>query len=304
MKQEYLIKKWLNDELSPEEHKAFKALDDFRLNKAIIDNAQHFKAEHFTEIPSLQSLESRLDNKAKVRKLNWIQPLMRVASVAVLAIGVYFFFFYSSMTEVQTLAGEKTTIELPDRSQVILNSMSEISFNEGKWEDKRQVELEGEAFFKVAKGEQFDVVTDQGTISVLGTQFNVKQRENYFEVRCYEGLVRVQTKDTIKKLAIGETLRIYDGLLSFSTTTYPEPQWTRNSSSFKSVPYYQVLAEIERQYNIIIEYSGEKKFLLFTGGFVHDSLENALNSISEPLELTYKIDSSNQVRLLKSESEL
>jgi Fe2+-dicitrate sensor, membrane component len=66
---------------------------------------------------------------------------------------------------------------------VNLNSSSQLSYSKNKWDSKREVTLNGEAFFKVSKGSTFDVITLNGKVSVLGTQFNVKQRENYFEVK-------------------------------------------------------------------------------------------------------------------------
>jgi ferric-dicitrate binding protein FerR (iron transport regulator) len=46
-----------------------------------------------------------------------------------------------------------------------------------------------EAYFQVKKGQTFSVNTTDGVVKVLGTHFNVKQRKNYFEVNCFEGLV-------------------------------------------------------------------------------------------------------------------
>jgi ferric-dicitrate binding protein FerR (iron transport regulator) len=60
---------------------------------------------------------------------------------------------------------------------LILNAASKLSFNEKKWADQRALTLEGEAFFKVQKGQTFSVNTTAGVITVLGTQFNVKERK-------------------------------------------------------------------------------------------------------------------------------
>ena len=49
---------------------------------------------------------------------------------------------------------------------------------ENKWKNERSVNLDGEGFFKVAKGSKFDVETSAGTVSVVGTQFNVKNRKD------------------------------------------------------------------------------------------------------------------------------
>jgi len=301
MDKEYLIKKWLNSDLNDAERMAFEALDDYRLHSDIIENAHYFKASHFSKALTFDAIEDRLTRATPIKKVNWIKPLLRIASVLVIGLGTYFFFFSNSLTHLETLASQKTTTELPDGSSITLNALTTISYNKSKWNANREVQLNGEAYFKVAKGKVFDVVTDDGVVSVLGTQFNVKQRANYFEVMCYEGIVRVVTNDTIKKLLAGDTFRINNDILSFSNIAHNHPQWTQNISSFKSVPFEQVIDELERQYGIQIIDESKKSNRLFTGGFVQDDLENALNSISEPLKLTYKIESSNQVRILGGE---
>lgn len=299
MEKDYLLKKWLNNELTEEEQRAFNRLEDANFNKTILDTAQHFKAAHFSAPASFESLEKRLSAKQpNVIKLSWKRTLLQIASVLVLGFAVYYGFFYNQITQVQTLVAEKTTISLPDNSTVILNAASEIKYRKKSWDDERELQLEGEAFFKVAKGKKFDVKTSEGTVSVLGTQFNVKQRDTYFEVSCYEGIVQVTTSKTVTKLLAGDTFRMDAGVQFSGATKEVAPQWTGNMSSFKSVRFHQVLAELERQYHISITYNGNKKTQFFTGAFVHDNLENALQAITSPLGLTYNIESTTHVKLL------
>ncbi|MBL4662276.1 MAG: FecR domain-containing protein [Flavobacteriaceae bacterium] len=300
MEKEYLIKKWLTNNLTEDELKAFELLEDHTLHTDIIENAKYFKASHFSKTEGFEKLESRNLDRVPVRKLNWMRPLMRLAAVFVMGLGVYFLFFFNNLTHIQTLASQKTTIELPDESLVTLNAFTEISYHKNNWNKNREVHLNGEAFFKVAKGEVFDVVTENGTVTVVGTQFNVKQRDNYFEVKCYEGIVKVETNNTTKELLAGDTFRLYGNSITFSTTSYQLPQWTKDVSDFRSVPFGEVIAELERQYNISVTYDIKNATRIFSGGFVHNNLDNALKSITEPLELTYIMDSSNKVRLQSS----
>ena len=299
MKKDYLLKKWLNNTLTEEEQQAFNKLEDASLNKAIVDHAEHFKASHFSRPASFESLQKRLPTaQAPVKKLSWKRTLLQVASVLVLGFAVYYGFLYSQITQIQTMAAEKTTISLPDNSTVILNAASEISYHGKNWDKERELQLDGEAFFKVAKGKKFDVKTSEGTVSVLGTQFNVKQRDTYFEVMCYEGIVQVTTGKVIKKLLAGDTFRMDAGVQFTGATNEVLPKWTGNMSSFKSVRFHQVLEELERQYNISITYDGDKQTQFFTGAFVHNNLENALQAITAPLGLTYKIEGTSKVILL------
>ena len=159
----------------------------------------------------------------------------------------------------------------------------------------------GEAFFDVAKGSKFNVITSEGVVSVLGTQFNVKQRGNYFEVKCFEGVVKVVSRSFTEELRGGDNFRLENGESSLGKNPYKHPQWTKNVSSFDRVSLSEVFAELERQYDINVKIENLGSDDLFTGGFVHDNLENALRSITEPLDLTYAIDSSDQVRIYPSE---
>ncbi|MCJ7468012.1 MAG: FecR domain-containing protein [Maribacter sp.] len=298
MDKEYLIQMWLTDKLSEQEMEVFKQFDDYSELTGIVENAKYFKASGFSTVADFETFSKRLENHAApVRKLNWLKPFLRIASVFIVGLLLTYFFLFNKNVQVRTLAGEKTTIELPDASTVVVNALSEINYSKNKWNEKREVRLEGEAFFKVAKGAKFDVVTSEGVVSVVGTQFNVKQRGSYFEVECFEGFVKVTSQHTTEQLNAGDRYRVSDGTPSLGKTMYLNPQWTQNVSSFERVPLAEVFAELERQYNVKVRMENIIADQLFTGGFVHDSLENALKSISEPLNLGYRIETGNLVSI-------
>lgn len=301
MEKEYLIKKWLNNELTPSEKEAFDAMEDSDFHKDIIENAAHFKASHFSNAAHFDQVKSRLTEKEDTPKLGGMQLLLRLTGVIVVAIGIYFLLFANKITQIETLASQKASIELPDATLVNLNALTEIKYSKKNWDNKREIELKGEAFFKVAKGKVFDVITSEGVVTVVGTEFNVKQRGTFFEVTCYEGIVRVTTPEHEKELRVGDSFRILNDIVSSTTTQELLPEWTSNRSRFNSVPFSEVVSELERQYNVEIEYDSAYKDRLFNGGFVHDSLEFALQSITEPLTLSYTIESNFKVSLTKSE---
>ena len=302
MEEEYLIKKWLADELSDAEREEFKKLDDYDLNLEILENAKYFKASHFSSVKSYNNYKKDLkDKKIPVIKLSNYKVLFRIAALFVISLSIYFAFFFNNLTTVQTLANNNTTFELPDASTVVLNSESNAHYSINKWSQKREVSLDGEAFFKVAKGSKFDVVTSGGIVSVVGTQFNVKNRENYFEVKCYEGIVSVNSNGRSQRLTKGNTYRILNNIISVDSTNTNQPKWIDNISSFKSVPLYEVLNELERQYDIIIVTEKIDTQRLFTGGFVHNNIEQALTSITVPFDLDYKQDQSNKIILFTSD---
>ena len=138
--------------------------------------------------------------------------------------------------------------------------------------------------------------TISGVVSVLGTQFNVKNRDNYFEVKCFEGKVGVLYNGKFTELSAGKTMRVVNGTVFNNLTDLKHPTWVDNMSSFKSVPLAHVIAELERQYNVkvIVDIDAKK---LFSGTFVHNDINLALQSITLPFGLNYTIE--NEIITLK-----
>jgi len=299
MDKEYLNKKWIEGRLTKEEQNAFEAIENNDLLKKIIDKASAFSVSNFSEVQNFEALKSKIKPKNSFpKKHNWLTLMYRIASVFVIAFGIYFLFFFNNATNVGTSIGEKRMIQLPDASKVTLNAVSEITYNEKTWEDKRELTLEGEAFFKVEKGATFDVITSIGKVTVLGTQFNVKQRKNLFEVKCFEGLVAVTYRKETFKLLPGNIYSVINGKAITDVISNKEsPFWVDGTSYFKKVPFHQVIKELERQYKVVITVNQKDKNLLFTGGFTHKNLEEALVSITTPLKLVYDIESPTKILL-------
>lgn len=301
MDDNYLIKKWLNNELTEAEAEEFKKLDNDNNYSKIIETAKYFKADLFSNVDDFETFNAKVSLEKISSKVTWLQPLLKIASVLILAVCTYFLFFNSSLTKIETTYSEKITFELPDQSEVTLNALSQVNFDKNNWGNNREIFLEGEAFFDVAKGAVFDVITPEGTVQVVGTEFNVKQRGQYFEVTCFEGIVKVTSHNNTKELLMGDTFRMHHGNFSFDSISNTDPHWMNNISDFKRVPLQEAISELERQYNITVVAELVNIDTLFTGRFVHDNLDNALKSISEPLNLTYTIENKNQVRLIKRE---
>ncbi|MDC0006994.1 FecR domain-containing protein [Winogradskyella sp.] len=290
-----LLKKWLNNELTAAEKEAFSKQDDYAINQNIIDNAKQFKASHFSKVQDFESFKTAYNNRKTKSTLQWIRPLLKIASALVVGLAVYFSFFNSNRVEAYALATEQTTITLPDLSKVTLNADSKLSYNADSWGTKCLLNLQGEAYFKVAKGQTFTVSTKSGKVTVVGTEFNVKQRDNYFEVICYEGIVKVASGTIIRQLLAGDTYRIINKKFTADKTLDIQPQWTRNRSRFKSVPFAEVINELERQYNVKVTLKNMDATRVFSGTFMHNNLEEALSALTQPMNLAFVISSPNQV---------
>jgi ferric-dicitrate binding protein FerR (iron transport regulator) len=296
MENQDYINKWLEGTLSDEEMRMFEKTEDFKNLQVLSKSLMAFKAPEYDADAEYQRLRSRMSSSGKVVKMNWLNPVLKIAAILTVLTGSYLFFLYDSETVVKTLAAEKTELRLPDSSFVALNALSKLSFSENKWKNDRRVELEGEAFFKVTKGSKFEVETSAGTVSVLGTAFNVKNRKDYFEVVCYEGSVKVESSKEVAKLLPGQMFRVLDGIAVNQTVAEENgPGWQADESSFKSVPFSHVIREFERQYNVSVTTSKVNTRQVFTGTFTHNDMSLALKSITIPLNLTYQIADDKKI---------
>ena len=298
MNKEEYISKWLEDSISEEELKQLKESDEFADYERIVDSLKQFKSDDLNVDEALELLKLRKRRAGNVYRINWVKSSMRLAAAVVILMTSYFVFMYIQVTHVETQPAQSAELFLPDSTSVNLNAGSIISYRKFRWDHDRHVELDGEAYFQVRKGSRFDVITNMGTVTVLGTKFNVRNRSNYFEVTCYEGLVRVVSNGNSIDLKPGDMARALDGDLAFhEKVVQSSPGWINNRSTFESLPFIEVIKEFERQYNVTIFAGDINTQILFTGEFVNNDLNLALQSITLPLNLDYDIVEGQQIYL-------
>ncbi|WP_400075303.1 FecR family protein [Winogradskyella sp. R77965] len=298
MDNEYLIKKWLSDELSEAEEASFKAMDDAELYEEIIQEAQHYSGEDHAKVVSFEELDKHLTTEKNNSGTNWMTVAMRIAAVFVVGLALFTVFNQNNIQSFNTELAQTETITLPDNSIVNLNELSRLEYNASKWNQKRTIDLTGEAFFDVEKGKRFEVITEFGIVSVLGTEFNVISKDGMFKVSCYEGLVGVSYGNKEVKLPAGTefTLETGDDDGVKNDITISEPNWLKNMSVFDNARLDAVLAELGKQYNVKVKHlSNTDTIINFTGAFEHNNLENALKSITQPLNLTFSIENDQVI---------
>jgi transmembrane sensor len=291
MDKDYILHKWMNDEASIDEIEQLKSSPDYVTYMEIAEASAKFEAPINDVEANFDIITSKIKTKIKVRKLNPLVTVLKVAAALAIIFASYIY-FDNSNTTIRTQIAEKQNFLLPDNSEVVLNSNSSIEYNKKKWSKQRELTLDGEAYFKVTKGATFNVNTSTGAVTVLGTQFNVFARDEAFYINCYEGLVSVTLNDTIIKLPAGDKLMIENGaiLTHSNNTSTTIPSWTTNESSFNNTKIANVLEELKRQYPIKLTAKFNGTDQRFTGSFTHSDLNLALKSICNPLHLAYTIE--------------
>lgn len=292
MKENYLAK-WLNNELTEAELADFKNSPEYASYKRILEATEGAAGPDFDIEKAYDDLQQKKSAAAPVVRLNPWKNILKVAAVITLIFTLSIIYLNTLDETVKTDLAQRTEVVLPDASEILLNADSEISYDKKNWADERRVSLKGEAFFKVAKGQKFTVATPDGDVTVLGTQFNVESREGYFEVSCYEGLVRVDFQETGRELPAGSSFLVIGGtIVEADGPKATTPSWINNESSFKSIPLAYVLAELERQFDIEVETQNVDLTQLYTGTFSNTNINLALQSISTPSQISYKLEGS------------
>ncbi|MGW8123724.1 FecR family protein [Roseivirga echinicomitans] len=294
---------WLNGEISSEEF----------LQKANLNDSESLLLKSLSktggfDVPSKSNKAqawAQLEKKITAPKAEKIIPLYRsywigIAASLILAIGAFFIFKTTGgvqETIITTSLAEARTVYLPDSSVVYLNAGSQISFSEQEWQEERTLTLSGEAFFEVIKGSDFTVETKLGDVVVLGTSFNVKERNKILEVTCKTGKVKVIVKPSGESIVITpeSKLTVNEGDLE-EVLTVPSAfigNWRTGDFYFESILLKDVFEELERQYDVKLELDVNANVLqdrTYTGYFNNKNLNEALQLVCNPMGLTYKIE--------------
>ncbi|WP_298517000.1 FecR family protein [uncultured Kordia sp.] len=293
---ESFLGRWIAGELSDEERIAFEKTDVFKQFDIINREAQLLDGPTIDVERALQTVKARLANKPKKGKLIKLWRNISVAAIIILSTGI----FLTSSKTYTTGIGQSQTITLADGSTVNLNANSSISHKRFFWSSNKTVELKGEAYFTVAKGDDFSVETSKGTVAVLGTEFNIKDRAD-FVLKCYEGKVQFtqnNNTDNTYILTKGMQVAITKDALKEATFTEETPAWKQGVSTFTQQPLSEVLNELSLYFDITFDTSNIDINRLFSGRFYHTDLNNALKATLVPMGITYK-KANNKIILNK-----
>jgi len=199
--------------------------------------------------------------------------------------------------------GERAQILLADGSTVWLNADSKLSYPDKFSETRREVYLEGEAFFDVTKNPSapFIIHLEDGDVKVVGTSFNVKafKHENRIETSVMTGKVAFVAKqknvddsrDSVL-LTPNEKAVYYkesQKLVQLTTDSNEDKAWIDGTMIFRSTSFLEISQVLERQFGkkIVFDNDGLKACML-TGMFANNTLDEVLELLSKTKDYTYK----------------
>jgi transmembrane sensor len=197
---------------------------------------------------------------------------------------------YNKLT---TSKGEMYGTILSDGSKVWLNSQSSIKYPVTFVDDKRKVEITGEAYFEVAsltgqKGKRPFIVTIDGMeVEVLGTKFNVNGYNNEAQIKTtlLEGKVKVSEGDAEKVLSPGQQAKLEKQTGEINTVDDVDVDeavaWRYGYFQFNDADLQTVMNQIVRWYDVSVVYEGNVPDKKFWGKI---SRNNSLSNILTALE--------------------
>ncbi|TXI32009.1 MAG: hypothetical protein E6Q58_04525, partial [Niabella sp.] len=140
--------------------------------------------------------QTKENKTAGVKALGLFSKIAIAASLLVaISITAYFLLRFDS-NEI-TSANHTMVKDLPDHSIVTLNKNSTIYVDKNFNKKDRKITLKGEAFFNVAanKNKPFVITTQQASVTVIGTTFNIKAQKHFFELIVESGIVKVSSNN-------------------------------------------------------------------------------------------------------------
>jgi len=164
--------------------------------------------------------EKQHKTERKDRGISWYYA---AAAMVVVAIGAWYWFSISSNYKSVLLesGAEVTAVTLPDGSNVTLNANSSLQYPSNFNSEAREVTLVGEGYFVIVSDSDhpFIVKLDDVRITVLGTAFNARSRNNKTRIDVESGRVQVEKDLSSAMLTSGESLTINADSISFDPIT-------------------------------------------------------------------------------------
>jgi ferric-dicitrate binding protein FerR (iron transport regulator) len=241
-------------------------------------------------------LRERLNQKQQLKRsarlLNWY----RYAAIALLVIGlsgsvfIYNNYFNAELqlTQIHTELGQMSTVILPDGSKIWVNADTKLTYDNQYGIHNRAIQVQGEAYFEVAKNRKNPFIVDLGAlkVKVTGTQFGVSNYRDLDEMNVVleEGSVEIQSAsdELITKLK-PEELAVFNKKTKAIQTMKVKPahytSWKDGILNIFELPLDQLAVKLERRYNQKFEVDPLVKDLPYTFSIEGESLAEVIHLI-------------------------
>jgi len=197
--------------------------------------------------------------------------------------------------------GQKVALTLPDKSRVWVNSGSTLTYGSRFNKHERIIELNGEAYFEVAKNKNAPFIVESHGFSVeaLGTTFDVKAYADEKQISTVLMEGKVEVGDALNKINLTPNQKVtynretksmqksdvVDGLI------YAD--WRYNKLNFNSETFENIAAVLERNYNVkfVFEAQSLRKYR-YSGTIGNTSLESLLQIFAMTSPISYHMKDS------------
>ena len=257
------LSEWLNENE--------KNRDEFRRLKNYWDADVAFK-HSVAPAFSADKLQQKINvqRRQTARRQLWRNAIPLIAAACLLFIFSTALFLYNTndrISEHYTLLTDEHTsnFTMEDGTIITLNKNSRLSYSDKYGKDSRNVKLEGEAYFEVAKdtAHPFIVKTDLLETQVLGTSFNIRvYSPDNAHVTLLEGSIKVSDTHHTKELLIkpGQNATLQKG----GTFSIHEVQakeystWAEGQFYFDDTELIEIMRELGRWYNVNIIFTSKE----------------------------------------------
>ena len=262
---------------------------------------------------------------AQTRKLLYRRTMQVAATLILLITGYYSYMLFKAtpvetspvtdeiaIKEQKTEYGQQSNIKLSDGTQIKLNAGTKITYPEMFANGKRELSLQGQAFFNVARDPERPFVINTGSlqVTVLGTSFDVNsfESDNTVSVTVLSGNVRVSIDNQDESVILGKNEQLVYNKKMNSYFKHPvnageSIAWVQGILRFNNAPLTDVFRKLERWYNVDIHVSGNiEADCTVSGRHKNEGLESVLDALkfSHGVQYTYT-DSEVEINKIKCE---